>query len=194
MVRKHKSSWTSLRLIDCMCIVDKDLLKISVRYLYVPQWGNSHKDIIQDMRTFSCKCVMILSSIWRLTLRVKKIRENNVGQSNYFRPYPFLRGHESRSQWTLLLSYVDGCVNIMVVNRFSKYDIFILIPSSFNVDDVATLFFKHMVKHYGLSRSIISDWDARFTRRFGRGCSSSWGLIWTSLLVFIHRRMERRSK
>jgi len=61
----------------------------------------------------------------------------------------------------------QGCNIIMVVvDRFSKYDIFIPIPTKCPAEIVALLFLRHVVKHWGLPKTIVSDWDGRFTSRF----------------------------
>lgn len=53
---------------------------------------------------------------------------------------------------------VDGCGNIMVVvDRFSKYANFIPALIKFNVEDASRLFFKYVVKYWGIPRSIVSD-------------------------------------
>lgn len=65
------------------------------------------------------------------------------------------------------LSKVEGYGNIMVVvDMFSKYAIFIPMPISFNVEDAAKAFFQSVVEYYSLPRTIVSDRDPRFTRRF----------------------------
>ena len=59
----------------------------------------------------------------------------------------------------------ERCGNIMVlVDRFSKYGIFIPVSTKFTTEDAVRLFFKYMVKYWGLPKSIISDRDTRFTR------------------------------
>ena len=62
---------------------------------------------------------------------------------------------------------VDGKESItVVVDRFSKYSIFIvareLCSSKVDID----LFYKYMVKYFGLPTDIVSDRDTRFTGRF----------------------------
>ncbi|KAI4305028.1 hypothetical protein L6164_028419 [Bauhinia variegata] len=57
---------------------------------------------------------------------------------------------------------------IMVVDHFSKYAIFIPAPKNCKVDEAAHLFFKHVVKFWGIPRSIVSDRDPRFTGKFWR--------------------------
>ncbi|KAF7807946.1 Transposon Tf2-2 polyprotein [Senna tora] len=61
----------------------------------------------------------------------------------------------------------EGCGNIMVVvDRFSKYGVFIPMPTKFSAEDAARMFFKHLVKYWGLPKTIVSDRDTRFTGRF----------------------------
>lgn len=62
---------------------------------------------------------------------------------------------------------VNDLTSVMVVvDRFSKYVVFIVIPISCPLDVAIELFYKHVVKHFGMPKDIISDWDARFTRQF----------------------------
>ena len=52
----------------------------------------------------------------------------------------------------------EGCGNIMVVvDRFSKYGVFIPVPTKFTAEDAARLFFKHVMKYWGIPKTIISD-------------------------------------
>ena len=53
-----------------------------------------------------------------------------------------------------------------VVYRFSKYSVFMAALEACPVEEETILFFSHVVKHFGLPKDIISDWDARFTGRF----------------------------
>ena len=54
----------------------------------------------------------------------------------------------------------------VVVDRFSKYVVFILAPEACPAEEAAKLFFSNVVKHFGLPKDIVSDRDARFTSRF----------------------------
>ncbi|KAF2322152.1 hypothetical protein GH714_007920 [Hevea brasiliensis] len=66
---------------------------------------------------------------------------------------------------------VNRLGNIMVVvDKLNKYAIFIPASVQFDVREAARLFFKGVVKYWGLLRTIISDRDARFT-----------GMFWTEL-------------
>ncbi|KAL0416333.1 UNVERIFIED_CONTAM: Transposon Ty3-I Gag-Pol polyprotein [Sesamum latifolium] len=55
---------------------------------------------------------------------------------------------------------------IVVVDRLSKYATFIAAPKHVTAEGTAHLFFKHIVKYWGLPKDIISDWDSRFTDVF----------------------------
>ncbi|KAK8716654.1 hypothetical protein V6N13_043959 [Hibiscus sabdariffa] len=70
------------------------------------------------------------------------------------------------------LPLTDGLSSIMVVvDRFSKYATFIPTAKVCPAEEAARLFLKHVVKYWGVPRTIISDQDTRFTGRF-----------WTELL------------
>ena len=58
----------------------------------------------------------------------------------------------------------EGCGSIMVVvDRYSKYATFIATPADCKADEAARLFVKHIVKLWGVLKSIVSDRDPRFT-------------------------------
>ena len=50
--------------------------------------------------------------------------------------------------------------------RYSKYATFIAAPGYCKADEAARLFIKHIVKFWGVLKSIMSDRDPRFTKRF----------------------------
>ena len=54
----------------------------------------------------------------------------------------------------------------VVVDRFSKYSVFMATPKACPAEEAANLFFSHVVKHFSLPKDIVNDRDARFTRRF----------------------------
>ena len=63
----------------------------------------------------------------------------------------------------------EGFGSIMViVDRFSKYATFVPTSTDCKVNEAARLFFKNVVKLWGLPKSIISDRDPRFTGKFWR--------------------------
>ena len=55
---------------------------------------------------------------------------------------------------------------MVVVDRFSKYAVFITAPNACPADIAAELFYKYVVKYFGLSEDIISDRDTRFIGKF----------------------------
>ena len=61
----------------------------------------------------------------------------------------------------------SDCKSIfVVVDRFSKYSVFMAAPEACLAEEAANLFFSHVVKRVGLPKDIVSDRDARFTGRF----------------------------
>ncbi len=66
---------------------------------------------------------------------------------------------------------------MVVVDRFSKYASFSLAPHAAEV--AADLFFKNVVKYWGIPADVVSDRDARFTGRF-----------WTSLFELIGTKLN----
>ena len=62
---------------------------------------------------------------------------------------------------------VRECKSIFVMDDwFSKYSVFMAASKACPAEEVANLFFSHVVKHCGLPKDIVSDQDARFTGRF----------------------------
>ena len=61
-----------------------------------------------------------------------------------------------------------------MVDRFSKYDVFIPVPSEYLAEE-ARIFFSNVLKHFGMLEDIVSDQDTRFTRRFWVGLFKMWG-------------------
>ena len=65
------------------------------------------------------------------------------------------------------LPKVENCRSIIVmVDRFSKYATFISAPHAIFAETTAKLFFKDIVKLWGIPLDIVSGRDTRFTRRF----------------------------
>ncbi|KZV57841.1 hypothetical protein F511_03410 [Dorcoceras hygrometricum] len=62
---------------------------------------------------------------------------------------------------------VGGMASILVVvDRFSKYAVFIAAPKVCTAEHAAELFFKNVIKYFGIPQDIVSDRDTRFTGRF----------------------------
>lgn len=61
---------------------------------------------------------------------------------------------------------VNGLSSIIVmVDRFSTYDVFIDAPTECPSKVAAELFFKNVVKYFRMPKDVITDRDARFTGR-----------------------------
>jgi len=73
----------------------------------------------------------------------------------------------------------DGCYWVLVVvDRYSKYSTFIPAPKECSAKLATRLFFKHVVKYWGLPRSIVSDRNTLFTGRFW---TELFKLMWSEL-------------
>lgn len=55
---------------------------------------------------------------------------------------------------------------LVVVNRFSKYVEFVAAPSVCTTEVAAKMFYRNVVKCFGVPTDIVSDCDARFIGRF----------------------------
>lgn len=62
---------------------------------------------------------------------------------------------------------VQGYRSVFVVlDRFSKYAMFIPSPHECPIEEAVRLFFSNVVKHFGIPTDIMSDKDSQFTGRF----------------------------
>ena len=75
-----------------------------------------------------------------------------------------------------------GDVALVVVDRFSKYATFIPAPKYVSAEETAQLFFKHVVKYWGLPKDIVSDRDTPFTGNF-----------WTELFKLLGSKLSMSS-
>ena len=64
---------------------------------------------------------------------------------------------------------------LVVVDRFSKYAVFIPAPSECPVEELTRIFFNNVVKHFGMLEDIVSDRDMRFTSIFWVKLFKMWG-------------------
>ncbi|KAL0313109.1 UNVERIFIED_CONTAM: Transposon Tf2-11 polyprotein [Sesamum radiatum] len=71
---------------------------------------------------------------------------------------------------------------IIVVDRLSKYATFIAVPKHVTAEGTTHLFFKHIVKYWGLPKDIVSDRDSRFT-----------GVFWTELFKILGSKLSMSS-
>ena len=64
---------------------------------------------------------------------------------------------------------------LLVVDRFSKYVVFIPATGECPAEEAARIFFSNVVKHFGMPKDIVSDRDTRFTSRFWVELCKMWG-------------------
>ena len=64
---------------------------------------------------------------------------------------------------------------LVVVDRFSKYVVFILAPSECPTEEAARIFLSNVVKHFRMPEDNVSDRDTRFTSRFWVELFKMWG-------------------
>ena len=71
----------------------------------------------------------------------------------------------------------QGYTNILsIIDRFSKYAIFVPMQSDTTASAVANAFVVHVVRLFGVPKSIVSDRDKCFTSQF-------WRVMWKTLGV-----------
>ena len=54
----------------------------------------------------------------------------------------------------------------MVVDRFLKYAMFILAQHECPIEEATTLFFRNVVKYFGIPKDIVSDRGSQFICKF----------------------------
>ncbi|KAL0368711.1 UNVERIFIED_CONTAM: Transposon Tf2-11 polyprotein [Sesamum calycinum] len=88
--------------------------------------------------------------------------------------------HPKETWESVSMDYISGLPKvgdlgtiIVVVDRLSKYATFIAAPKHVTAEGTAHLFFKHVVKYWGLPKDIVSDRDSRFTGVSGPSYSDS---------------------
>lgn len=78
------------------------------------------------------------------------------------------------------LHKVDEMPSIIVVmDRFTKYAVFVPILVVCLVEKVIELFLRYVVKHFKVLEDNVSNWDARFTRQF-----------WVALFGLLHAKLK----
>ncbi|KAH6830102.1 hypothetical protein C2S53_010640 [Perilla frutescens var. hirtella] len=71
---------------------------------------------------------------------------------------------------------------VVMVDQFSKYGTFVPAPKMITAEEMTQLFFKHIVKIWGLPRDIVSDRDSCFTCNF-----------WTELFKLLGSKLNMNS-
>ncbi|KAL2943047.1 Transposon Tf2-9 polyprotein [Bienertia sinuspersici] len=169
--------------------VEDDILYTVGRRVYVPKWDNLRRDVMKEchdslwaghpgmQRTLA---LLEETYYWphmrddieayvKTCLVCQQDKIEQQVPSGLLQPLPIPeRPWESVSMdFISALPKSEGCGSIMVVvDPFSKYRTFIPAPKDCTAEQAAKLFFKNVVKYWGLPRSIISDRDPRFTAKF----------------------------
>ena len=58
---------------------------------------------------------------------------------------------------------------MVVVDKLTKAEHFILVKSTHKIDDIAKIFMNDIFKLHGLLKAIVSDRDVKFTPNFWKG-------------------------
>ncbi|RVW60334.1 Transposon Tf2-2 polyprotein [Vitis vinifera] len=131
-------------------------LALLARSYYWPKIG-------EDVQAYVKSC---------LVCQMDKTESKKV--AGLLQPSPFQKDLRRTSPWILSLDSQkvrDFKSVFVVVDRFSKYVVFILAPEACPAEEAAKLFFSNVVKHFGLPKDIVNDRDARFT-----------GWFWTEMI------------
>ncbi|KAH9670463.1 Endonuclease [Citrus sinensis] len=168
---------------------EEGILLIKGDRLFVPRWGNLRKEVIKEChdskwaghpRIERTTALVQASYFWphmrddiesyvRTCLVCQQDKVDHQLPVGLLEPLPLAtRPWESVSMdFITSLPKSEGCGSIMVVvDRYSKYATFIAAPVDCKANEAARLFVKHIVKLWGVPRSIVSDRDPRFTGRF----------------------------
>lgn len=177
--------------------LEDGLLYTKRRRLYVPKWGDLRRDLIRECHDTKwaghpgqrrTRALLESSYFWpqmrdQVELYVKTClvcqqdEVENKQPAGLLEPLPVAERpwNSITMDFISALPKSDGFGSIMVViDRFSKYGTFIPCPKDCTAEEAARLFFKNVVKYWGLPRHIISDRDPRFT-----------GRLWTELFKLL---------
>ena len=169
--------------------VEDGLLYTKGRRVYVPKWGNLRRNLIKECHDTKwaghpgqrrTRALLESAYYWpqmqdeveqfvRTCLVCQQDKTEQQCPAGLLEPLPTPdRPWESISMdFITCLPKSEGFATIVVVvDRFSKYATFIPAPKECTAEDTAKFFFRHVVKYWGLPKSIISDRDSRFTGRF----------------------------
>ncbi|KAL0438705.1 UNVERIFIED_CONTAM: Transposon Ty3-I Gag-Pol polyprotein [Sesamum latifolium] len=90
-------------------------------------------------------------------------------EAGLLQPLPIPEGPRQSVSMDFITGFpkVNSMASILiVVDRFSKYGIFIVAPYACPTETAAELFFKYVTTYFGVPRDIISDGDTKFIGQF----------------------------
>ncbi|KAL3499013.1 hypothetical protein ACH5RR_041745 [Cinchona calisaya] len=169
--------------------VEEELLYTKGRRLYVPHYGNLRRELMEechdskwaghpgmhrtlaliqngyywprmrdDVETYVRTC---------LICQQDKIEQSKTAGLLEPLPIPERPWESVSMDFIVGFPKSEGCQTIMVVvDRFSKYGTFIAASKDCPAEEAARLFMKHIIKYWGVPRTIVSDRDPRFTGKF----------------------------
>ena len=105
------------------------------------------------------------------------------------------------SPWiSVLMDFITGMPKVkgmgsifVVVDPFSKYAVFMAAPSTCTAKIAIDMFYRNVVKYFGLPEDIMSDRDSHFTGQF---CTVLFGLLGSQLKFSTanHPRVNGKTK
>ncbi|CAL2270472.1 unnamed protein product [Prunus armeniaca] len=154
--------------------------------IYVPRWDNLRRELLKECHdskwaghpgTHRTLALMSEAYYWPqmledvdsfmqtcLICQQDKTLQKQPGGLLEPLPVPTRPWESLSMDFIVSLPKSEGCGSILVVvDKFIKYATFIPALADFNVEEVARLFLKHVVKYWGIPKSIISDRDTHFT-------------------------------
>ncbi|KAL0293482.1 UNVERIFIED_CONTAM: Transposon Tf2-12 polyprotein [Sesamum radiatum] len=185
--------------------LDDGLLMTKGNRLYIPKGGDLRKSLISEChdtlwaghqgeeRTYA---LVQRAYYWpqmrndvetyvRTCLICQQDKADHQKKAGLLQPLPI----PTRPWESVSMDYISGLPKvgdlgsiIVVVDRLSKYATFIAAPKHVTAEGTAHLFFKHIVKYWGLPKDIVSDRDSRFT-----------GVFWTELFKILGSKLSMSS-
>ncbi|MCF8701926.1 DDE-type integrase/transposase/recombinase, partial [Corynebacterium sp. MC-10] len=171
--------------------VEDGLLLTAGRRVYVPKYGNIRRQIMKESHDTlwaghpgQRRTRALIEAIYYwpkmrddiecyvqtcLVCQQDKVEQRHPG--GLLEPLPVAQ----RPWESITMDFITGLPKsegygtiMVVVDRFSKYATFMPATPGCTAKEAAQLFFKNVVKYWGLPRHIISDRDPRFTGNFWR--------------------------
>ncbi|KAL2250185.1 UNVERIFIED_CONTAM: Transposon Tf2-11 polyprotein [Sesamum indicum] len=169
--------------------IEHGLLMTKGNCVYVPRGGDLWKSLISECHDTlwaghhgqERTCALVrrayhwpkvrddVETYVRTCLICQHDKADHQKKAGLLQPLPFPK----RPWESVSMDYISGLPKvgnlgsiIVVVDRLSKYATFIAAPKHVTAEGTAHLFFKHIVKYWGLPKDIFSDRDSHFTGVF----------------------------